>query len=238
MDPYLRLCLFLSFYPVPFKIHLSPLPIFKVAICDHLSFFFLSQLKHKIFRKLLDIVFYYLYFLITSSNIDRAVSASFFVTINGGINLMELGPQPRRSKPFCKHLFIISPLSFSALSLVSLSFTSSTPIIKPFPLTSPIIPYLFFMVSSFLSIKLPTTRAFSIKHSSRSFIVSSAASQDTGLPPNVLACEPGPQSIISDDAIVIPSGKPEAIPFAIATISCITPKCSDASSFPVLPIPD
>jgi hypothetical protein len=58
------------------------------------------------------------------------------------------------------------------------------------------------------------------------------------LPPKVLACVPGGQSITSARAQQTPSGMPEAMPLAVARMSGSTPKCSMPNIFPVRPIPD
>ena len=84
----------------------------------------------------------------------------------------------------------------------------------------------------------PAVAALAISESLIRPTVASAAAQHTGLPPNVLACEPGGQVMTSARAVVTPSGSPEAMPFAIATMSGSTPKCSIANIFPVRPIPD
>ena len=57
----------------------------------------------------------------------------------------------------------------------------------------------------------------------------------TGLPPKVEACEPGTQSMISARLIMTPSGMPEAMPFAMQTMSGCTPVCSMAHHLPVRP---
>ena len=70
-------------------------------------------------------------------------------------------------------------------------------------------------------------------------MVASAAAHDTGLPPNVLACDPGGHAPIRvDGAVVTPSGSPDAIPFAIVMMSGATRACSIANIFPVRPMPD
>ena len=87
--------------------------------------------------------------------------------------------------------------SVVARSFVTRSRTSSMPIINPRPRTSPM-SWCFCCSSRSRSImKAPTSAAFFINESFRSLIVASAAAHDTGLPPNVLACEPGGQSITS-----------------------------------------
>ena len=48
-------------------------------------------------------------------------------------------------------------------------------------------------------------------------IVFNADAMHTGLPPNVDACAPGFQSIKSARATHAPSGKPDAMPFAMQT---------------------
>ena len=60
----------------------------------------------------------------------------------------------------------------------------------------------------------------------------------TGLPPKVLACEPGTQSMMSAFAMQTPSGMPEAMPLAMQTMSGSTPACSIAHHLPVRPTPD
>ena len=88
------------------------------------------------------------------------------------------------------------------------------------------------------NMKAPTSAAFCISEVFNSSIVLSAAAHDTGLPPNVLACEPGGHAITSALAVVTPNGIPDATPFATATMSGSTPKCSIANIFPVRPMPD
>ncbi len=67
--------------------------------------------------------------------------------------------------------------------------------------------------------------------------VASAAAMHTGFPPNVDACDPGTQSISSALLTVTPSGMPEAMPFAMQTMSGCTPVCSTANHLPVRPTP-
>ena len=69
-------------------------------------------------------------------------------------------------------------------------------------------------------------------------IVASAAAMQTGLPPKVLACEPGTQSMISALVMQMPSGMPDAMPLAMQTMSGSTPECSMDHHFPVRPAPD
>ena len=83
----------------------------------------------------------------------------------------------------------------------------------------------------------PTLAAFVIASRSIIFIVASAAAIDIGFPPNVDACDPGFQSMISARVIQIPSGIPLAMPFAIQTMSGSTPDSSMAHHFPVRPHP-
>ena len=54
-----------------------------------------------------------------------------------------------------------------------------------------------------------------------------------GLPPKVLACEPGTQSMMSAFVMQMPSGIPDAMPLAMQTMSGSTPECSMAHHFPV-----
>ncbi len=68
-------------------------------------------------------------------------------------------------------------------------------------------------------------------------MVASAAAIETGFPPNVEACEPGAQSIISARVMHTPSGMPLAMPFAMQTMSGSTPDSSMAHHFPVRPQP-
>jgi hypothetical protein len=60
---------------------------------------------------------------------------------------------------------------------------------------------------------------------------------DTGFPPNVEACDPGAQSMISARVMQIPRGMPLAMPLAMHTMSGSTPECSMAHHLPVLPAP-
>ena len=84
----------------------------------------------------------------------------------------------------------------------------------------------------------PNLAELSTKFSSTNILrVSSAATQDTGLPAKVEACAPGSQSIISAFATQAPSGNPAAMPFAIAITSGSMPQCSIANNLPVLPKP-
>ena len=69
-------------------------------------------------------------------------------------------------------------------------------------------------------------------------MVASAAAHDTGFPPNVLACEPGGHAMMSARATATPSGRPDAIPLAIAMTSGSTPVNSIANIFPDRPMPD
>ena len=57
--------------------------------------------------------------------------------------------------------------------------------------------------------------AFAKPSRSRIARVASAAARASGLPPKVLACEPGTQSMISALAIIAPSGNPEASRFSM-----------------------
>jgi hypothetical protein len=59
-----------------------------------------------------------------------------------------------------------------------------------------------------------------------------------GLPPKVLACEPGTQLMTSAFDMQMPRGIPLAMPFAMQTMSGWTPECSMAHHFPVLAAPD
>ena len=70
---------------------------------------------------------------------------------------------------------------------------------------------------------VPTSAAFRISSRFRRPMVAIAAAHDTGLPPKVLACAPGGHDITSARARQTPSGMPEAIPFAQATMSGCTP---------------
>ena len=84
----------------------------------------------------------------------------------------------------------------------------------------------------------PTSAAFFTSSSRNSVIVASAAAHATGLPPNVLACAPGGHAISPPRATATPSGRPEAMPFAIAMMSGSTSQYSIANIFPDRPIPD
>src|SRR5437867_4058218 len=59
-------------------------------------------------------------------------------------------------------------------------------------------------------------RAFSLYSLSIRSIVASAAARQTGFPPNVVPCEPGPQRITLSLAMIAPSGMPLAMPLAVS----------------------
>ncbi len=116
--------------------------------------------------------------------------------------------------------------------------TSSTPIIRPRPRTSPISGCLSASDRSPSIRYAPTAAAFATSRVFSSEIVASAAAHETGLPPNVLACAPGGHAISPARATATPSGRPEAMPLAIAITSGSTPVYSIANIFPDRPIPD
>ena len=70
-----------------------------------------------------------------------------------------------------------------------------------------------------MSIFSPTVAAFWRPSRSRISIVARAAAMQMGLPPKVLACEPGTQSMTSAFAMQMPNGIPLAMPFAMQTMS-------------------
>ena len=63
-------------------------------------------------------------------------------------------------------------------------------------------------------------------------MVAFAAAQETGFPPNVLACAPGGHDMISARAHVTPSGSPDAMPLAMLTTSAFRSKCSRGEHLP------
>src|SRR5438034_6485728 len=69
-------------------------------------------------------------------------------------------------------------------------------------------------------------RAFSLYSLSIRSIVASAAARQTGFPPNVVPCEPGPQRITLSLAMIAPSGMPLAMPLAEQRMSGSIPACS------------
>ena len=81
---------------------------------------------------------------------------------------------------------------------------------------------------------------FRISHEpiAESRIVASDAAHETGLPPNVLACDQGGHDMTAADAVITQSGSPDAIPFPMLTMSGSTPECSIANIRPVRPMPD
>src|SRR5579872_1862419 len=95
----------------------------------------------------------------------------------------------------------------------------SMPIIRPTPRTSPIMECFCSHGLMRSMMYLPTTSALRMPSRSSTFMVASAASMQTGLPPNVEACDPGTQSMMEARVMVIPSGIPEAIPLAMVTMS-------------------
>ena len=151
---------------------------------------------------------------------------------------MVLGPLPRNRTPRSNASSTTRSRSADACCLVCLSNTSSTPIIRPRPRTSPTRRCFFDQSDIRLIMCLPTSSVLRSKPSrSMTSRVARAAAMQTGLPPNVDACEPGTQSMMSALLTVTPSGMPEAMPFAMQTMSGCTPLCSIAHHFPLRPAP-
>ena len=70
-----------------------------------------------------------------------------------------------------------------------------------------------------------------------SSIVLSAAAQLSGFPPKVEPCAPCFQSMTFFLATMMPRGRPEATPFAMAIMSGSVSQCSIANILPVRPMP-
>src|SRR5258708_3658741 len=173
-----------------------------------------------------------------SSSTSSAMSACSSVTMSGGTTRIDVSPAPRKSRPRSNARSTMRSRSSCAMALVFLSFTISMPIIRPMPRTSPTMGCFSTHVLSRLRMWLPTTSALRMPSRSRTSMVASAAAMQTGLPPKVEACEPGTQSMTSARAMVIPNGIPDAVPFAIVTISASTSNCWIAHHLPVRPAPD
>ncbi len=87
------------------------------------------------------------------------------------------------------------------------SRTSSMPIISPMPRTSPIKRCFVLQGAQSVHQVRAHDAAFSISDPLIRSMVASAAAHATGLPPNVLACDPGGHVMMSARAVVTPSGK-------------------------------
>src|ERR1700730_18575342 len=153
---------------------------------------------------------------IDSSSASMATSASSLVTMSGGAMRTVLGPQPRNKTPRSNASSTMRSRSRAPYSRVFWSFTISTPIIRPRPRTSPTILCFFGQSAMRFSMWAPTScEFFSSPSFSITSSVASAAAMQTGLPPKVDACEPGPQSMMSALLMVMPRGIPEAMPLAM-----------------------
>ncbi len=108
---------------------------------------------------------------------------------------MALRPAPSARTPLANMRSTTRSRSSLARTLVPRSLTSSTPIIRPLPRTSPIRRCLPISSRKRPSRCSPTVAAFATRPPSSSLIVADAAAQATGLPPKVLACAPGVQSM-------------------------------------------
>ena len=87
-------------------------------------------------------------------------------------------------------------------------------------------------------ISRPRIPALAIRPFSSRRMVSRTAASETGLPPNVLPCAPGPQVIRPAFAIIAPTGIPDPMPFAVSRMSGSTSQCWIAHILPVRPAPD
>src|SRR5260370_1285494 len=176
-----------------------------------------------------------------ASERDRIVELAFergVLFLGGGAMRTVLGPQPRNKTPRSNAHSPMRSRSPAPYPRVLWSFTISTPLITPHPRTSPTILCFLGQPAMRLSMWSPTSCEFLSSPSfSITSSVASAAAIQTGFPPKVDACEPGTQSMISALLMVMPSGIPDAMPFAMQTMSGCTPVCSTANHLPVRPMP-
>ena len=124
-----------------------------------------------------------------------------------------------------------------ARSFVWRSRTSSTPIIRPRPRTSPISRCL-----SASAFKPGHQMAADLRRIRDQLLLQQRDRRERrgarhGLPPNVLACAPGGHVIRSARADATPSGSPDAMPFAIATMSGSHAGVLDREHLPGAPHP-
>ena len=126
--------------------------------------------------------------LIDCSNTERASSISFLEIVSGGEILIVDLPAVIRRTPRFQVFDTMSPARSVANAFDFLSFTISSPIIKPFPRTSPMISYFSFHSFMILSMYEPCLLAFPRRSffSMKSMTASPAAAA-TGFPPKVLA---------------------------------------------------
>ena len=146
------------------------------------------------------------------------VACAASLTVSGGDIRTDRTPHSRTSRPRSKQAHWTS----SAWSPVS----NSTPSIRPLPRTSRTRPSKRPTSGRNPAIACsPRAAALAIRPPSSKSIVASDAAQATGLPPNVEPWVPGPQaSMMSARAIMAPSGMPLAMPFAVNTMSGLTPQ--------------
>ncbi len=128
-------------------------------------------------------------------------------------------------------------------SIVTRSETNSNASSKPLPRTSPINGYLSINAVSRAFRASPIDAAFSTRFCRVSSSRTAApAAQASGLPAYVNPCkkppEPKTASTISALATIAPSGAyPAPKPLDKATMSGVTPQCSEATNRPVRPAP-
>ena len=148
-----------------------------------------------------------------------ATSASSFVTTRAGAIRIVLGPHPRNriaafEGQFDDAVTLLRAILFGLLILHDFDADHQ-------PAASNIA-HQFVLVASQPCASACGCRLREILANLRFSItssVASAAAMQTGFPPKVEACEPGIQSMISARHMVMPSGMPDAIPFAMQIMS-------------------
>src|SRR5207248_4673114 len=173
----------------------------------------------------------------TSPQIRKASSTCDAETTSGGTirTTFEYAPQVSSSKP----LFDAACCTAAAVAVSGRpsAVVNSVPTKSPSPRTSPIDGVLS-ATSRAPSISCrPRSAAFSTRPSSwMTSSVASAAAHETALPPYVPPCEPGHAfAISSSEAAMADNGNPLARPFAVVTMSGLTPKWSCPQNLPVRP---
>src|SRR5512134_163303 len=155
------------------------------------------------------------------------ISASF--TVSGGRRRRTFPDVAFTTRPFRRHCRAISFVSTS-ISIASISprpRTFRTSVRRSAKSERP-----FLRSSPFRSTSSRNPGDFTVSRTTL------AAAQQTGFPPKVLPCEPGPNAwATSSRATTAPSGSPLASPLARVTMSGIRPNLSLASIAPVRPIP-
>ena len=176
-----------------------------------------------------------------SSKASTIYLASSIVKHIGGwiLNVLPYAPPLPKSKCLSLVSYIKSLVVSFAGSWVCLFFTISTPIIKPFPLTSPMMSYFYFKLPNSLSKYEPTFSALRWRFSFLIVFKTSIPTRHCKCPPpNVLKNTALYAYMIYFLATTPAIGKPLPIPLAIVMISGLKPAHLCPQNFsPTLPKP-